>query len=1045
MKNKNYEPRYIKNSINNIEFSIFDDETKKTLSDLLFENDKIVLLGNPGIGKTTELDLLYEKLNESKDKSLNFPFYINIKNFRKTSKFEDLIPYENWKELTTITFILDGLDEIAEIQDFISELEIFLNKNKDKNIKVVLSCRTNIYEKYLIKISGFNYFYLDVLTDKQISSILKKRINVELSNLDLQKYRTYIQNPFNLDLFCSFYESKGRFPETQQEIWDLFIENEFKKLNKEKFNKNSEIDIPHIKKCLEKIAFTNELMQQNFITEENLYDLIGKEDKSIIEKISFIEKLPHSPNYIFRHKNYQEFFSAKYLSKLSLEEIISIIKISGNINKTKPSLFNTITFLLNIIDEDRLEKLQKWIFENEPEILFLAEKERINDIELQKRIFRKYFKETAIEKTFWIGKNARFSLENISKFADIDFLINIIKNKNYQFRAETSAYTILAYTDLGDKKLEVKKFLEEKLFSEKEKRFVDEILRVIKNKKFHIEPNKELLEKILKHFKETDDRDVIHEIISMLNDVENIDDYFPYLYTFLKKMYEIKEKKERDNVVRGTKWILEKVFLKIKNPDNFTKILNIIFNSKYELKLSDFYDKKFPDKIIEKCNDLIKLDQKYIFRIIDAFLKSEDAFIYRRENFLYKLLEISNNKSEIFKYLINNYGLTTKTFFLLSEFYTRDNIDYFVERYKSKKNIIEDYKYINHFKKKIFYKDRELAYHFEAEMQKIGFEFDEKSLLLSEDKLKEIEQNRKKYLQKNWDILFDRSELLNEIEKVFVDNKIIEMSWFQICDISHQLVIENDYNYPENSSVRTISRIIRDNDNQTFESVKKILVNDFVWLTVIKEHLKQNDKDFQISDEQENLIKEKCIKLSEEFEDEKVIKFYGNDNGRYSLSNNYKVLKTLFFFDEKLEIKYSKGFYLKTLRFCNIGDFENNEKGKFDFIKERINDIESFNNQVIININEKTLDYFSLKPHIDYAIENKLSNCYKKIGEYILDDKYLFSQSNLLERYVALIPDKIGFLKKCCEDINSYLCWSAIKILKKNNQETLFFEKISYE
>ena len=65
MKNKNYEPRYIKNSINNIEFSIFDDETKKTLSDLLFENDKIVLLGNPGIGKTTELDLLYEKLGEN--------------------------------------------------------------------------------------------------------------------------------------------------------------------------------------------------------------------------------------------------------------------------------------------------------------------------------------------------------------------------------------------------------------------------------------------------------------------------------------------------------------------------------------------------------------------------------------------------------------------------------------------------------------------------------------------------------------------------------------------------------------------------------------------------------------------------------------------------------------------------------------------------------------------------------------------------------------------------------------------------------------------
>ena len=49
MKNKNYEPRYIKNSINNIEFSIFDDETKKTLSDLLSENDKNAGILNSGI------------------------------------------------------------------------------------------------------------------------------------------------------------------------------------------------------------------------------------------------------------------------------------------------------------------------------------------------------------------------------------------------------------------------------------------------------------------------------------------------------------------------------------------------------------------------------------------------------------------------------------------------------------------------------------------------------------------------------------------------------------------------------------------------------------------------------------------------------------------------------------------------------------------------------------------------------------------------------------------------------------------------------------
>ena len=141
MNSKYYEPRFIKNSKNNIELLFSEEESKQTLLDLSKNNDKIVLLGNPGIGKTTELLLLFEKLWELKDVELNFPFFINLKNFRLSTEFEDLILFEEWKELPSITFILDGLDEISNINDFISELEIFLKKYEDKKINVVISCR----------------------------------------------------------------------------------------------------------------------------------------------------------------------------------------------------------------------------------------------------------------------------------------------------------------------------------------------------------------------------------------------------------------------------------------------------------------------------------------------------------------------------------------------------------------------------------------------------------------------------------------------------------------------------------------------------------------------------------------------------------------------------------------------------------------------------------------------------------------------------------------------------------------------------------------
>jgi predicted NACHT family NTPase len=146
MKENNYEQRFIRNSINNIEFSIFEDENKKTLSDLLFENDKIVLLGNPGVGKTIELKELFEKLWKNKDESINFPFFINIKNFRKTSKFEDLIPYENWKELPTKTFILDGLVKIANSPTLYTTLQNLLAKYKEWQ-KTAISNNVGAFEK----------------------------------------------------------------------------------------------------------------------------------------------------------------------------------------------------------------------------------------------------------------------------------------------------------------------------------------------------------------------------------------------------------------------------------------------------------------------------------------------------------------------------------------------------------------------------------------------------------------------------------------------------------------------------------------------------------------------------------------------------------------------------------------------------------------------------------------------------------------------------------------------------------------------------------
>ncbi|CAA7387830.1 NACHT domain-containing protein [Chryseobacterium fistulae] len=812
-----YEQRYIKTPKSSLEIQLIDEQSKNTLSDILAQNNRIVLLGNPGIGKSTELNILFDLLEVKKEDDLNFPFRIDLKHFRAVSKFEDLIHFKKWEELPCITFILDGLDEIAAIQDFISELESFLSKNEDKNISVVISCRTNIYEKYLINISGFKYFYLDGLTDRQINNILEKRISKLLNSGELNKFRVYLENPFNLNLFCEYYESKGSYPETQAESWDLFIENELKKLTKDKLKKREEIVIPHIKDCLKKVAFTSELMQQNYISEDHVYELLGKDDKSTFEQISFIEKLPDSGNYTFRHKNYQEFFSAKLLAEFSTEQIISLIRLTPEENITKPSLFNTITFLLNIVDDDKLADIEKWLLENEPEVLFLTEKGRLGE-STQHQIFRRYFNEISVEKTFWFGKDRRFSIDKIAEFADIDFLIEIIKKDNH-FRSVISALDVLSFTDSSNRDFEIKDIFQDLIFSGG--RYKEEALRSFRSKGFH-KNDQQLFKEIATHFYDDFSPEINHQIIAMIADFQNVDEYFDILINSLYKLYEIRPERIKDNTMRGTRWLLEKIFLKIKNAENFLAVLNVIFNSKFDLKLTDFYSKDFREKLIVRILFFVNKENDFLFRVIDAFLRPEDSFIYRRDNILVEIINRTSKDINAFRYIVNTYGLSDKNYLLLCLFNNQICVDYLVERYINKELKIQKLTDINYLRNRYFNSSFELGYYFERVFKDAGYEFPDD--LPNKKQMAQEELKRKELIQSNFEILFNKEAMAYKVAEVFDTNNIEDMTWKMIHDIEWDWYTTENIHGVHHSVFKAIGASVRGTESKTKEDVVKHIV-----------------------------------------------------------------------------------------------------------------------------------------------------------------------------------------------------------------------------
>lgn len=1030
-----YEERFLKSNFDDtvderLDFFL-EEEIWKKIEDILNCENRIVILGNPGIGKTKELENLFLSLWNKKKKTGMVPFYLNIKNFGEKNDFEKLIKFDDWRLADKPCFIIDGLDEISNINYFISQLELFFSKNSNQKMKIVISCRTNIYEKYLINITDTKYYFLQALTDSQIRNILKNNFDIEITIAILNKFRVFLENPFTLNLFGSYYQENERFPNSISEAFELSIEKELNE-TKEKFKNRINVDIPFVKKDLMKVAFVNELMQQNQISEDDLSELIKREYKPIFEELPFLDRIPQSKSFAFRHKNYQEFFAAKYLSQFEAEKIVSTIRINSDINKTKPSLFNTITFLLNILEREKFDVVIDWLINNEPEILFLTEKDRIH-ADTQKEIFRKYFIEVAFEKTFWLGKNRRFSMEKLAEFADVDFLIETIKN-NEHFRAVFSAIDMFMYIDEVENESELKKIITDLILENG--KYKNEALRCFRERGYHLKW-KESFEEITVFFNDDFDPEVNHQIIRMISDFENVDENFPTLKNCLHKLYG--PERIKDDVIRGTDFILEKLIFKIENVNNFLTILDFVFNRKFSLKISDFYRKDFRDRLLEKSLFFSNNDKDFLFRVIDAFLRSEDSFLYRKDNFLFDLVNKTSNVKKCFQYIINKYGINNKTIFLLSNFENEDCIDFVAEKFTTGSLKFKEKLDINYLRNRFFANSRKIGYYFEDQLQNVGFSFVEK--LPSKEK---IEENTKKYedfIQENFDILFNKEKLSKEISKVFDENEVEEMTWEKIHKISWKWYDDTNFDGLQNSVFVFIQNRLRNDHSKTKDQILRYLDFEVNLLYEIKNKIKNKASlKFDVKPKQIEYIISESLKVEQNFDFENIFIF--KDEDHIFLKNNYHILKMLYFFDKEFDINFSNEFYLKTLRFCNIHE---RAEGNLDYIFSKVNDKVEFDKMVAHDINSEQMDWSTLRDHIDYALTNKLKDTYHKIGEFIISSRYINGDKEFLKRYIDLLPsaEQLLFLKKCCEDPNKYLCWEAIKLMQEKNIGNEFMHQLA--
>ena len=580
-----YEPRYIRNANSKYFDYLFDDSiNKKTLFDNVFNHDKIILLGNAGIGKSTELNELFKNLWNKIELTGLVAFSINLKNFRSNNKFEDIIPKDNWEKFPQIIFILDGLDEISNIEDFISAFETFISKKKNSNYKYVLSCRTNIYEKHLVNISNFETFYLEDLDVVQSKSILLNKHDIHFESLDIKdSHYTYLKSPFFLDLFVEYYLSEQKLPDSDALMWDIYVNKQLRNHKESKIKKQRILNIPEEINSLKKVALINEFRQKNYINQPKLNELFGNQYLDFIENPFILSLEEDNEKYSFEHRQLQEYFVAKTLSSKNFEEILSHIKID-ELNRIHPTLFNSVSFLINLIEaEETRQKLLDWIEKNEIELIIKADSDRISN-NVRNNVFQHYFNNHCIEKLFWISTNNPFTTKQIGEFAitleNYNYLINHIE-ENKHFRIVISAIEILSFFDLGkiNKREKFKSFILSKLKENKYDASIKSNLLDCLNMHSLMKNDRVYLNNIFKLFKDGSNKQLNTSLLSLLLEEENIEEYFEFINNEFLYENNLKERLVKDDVGRGTSYVIERLLLKFKSSEKFIEI------TKYQIPL----------------------------------------------------------------------------------------------------------------------------------------------------------------------------------------------------------------------------------------------------------------------------------------------------------------------------------------------------------------------------------------------------------------------------------------------------------------------------
>ena len=992
-------------------------ELSQDVVSIIEQNNRIALLSDAGVGKTTELRQI--AWHFSQDKSPFYPFFVSLNKY-VNQRLSELLPHY-WSEIpeNQLLIILDGLDEIESKNrnDAIRQIELFSERHPKS--KIIVSCRTNFYKAETEQLSGtlggFSSYVLLDLEGPEIEKYMETKLGKQAhasfkKTIFANQLQDLLKIPFYLTRLVELFEANKTLPRSKAEIFEQLLIARIE-LDVRHFRTTIELDEKRktIIETLERLALGMEVLGKTYITNYEYQELIPDESFRTLIKHCTVWKKTEGDTvaWQFEHKSFQEYLAARVLSRQSLQMVKHFISFEPDYQKVIPSWVNTLSFLLGISSD---YALFEWILDSEPESIVKLEPDKI-ETNTRIRIFKEIFNNYKT-KQIWIPSD-RFRHSELARFGRskeiIDFLLTELDTATH-YTTLCNTIELLGYFEIPHSQrqhvgqLLVKYSLDGNAGEMVQNRALIALASLKLN-------SQEVINQIVPALRSSNSDWVRYGLYYFLHTSDYLDENIEVFLEGIKHVRFHPSIEGEETRLGDEHWHLKIGIEKARSPKAIMEIFT--YFREHPKDLDDAYFEKSISIIAENAADSYPEEPLLFDSAMDLFTTLLSAYLEKEAKQFTRFFDKTDTRLQAFQKVFEQRSGNENYLVILATLADSKCLEFFVQQYEEGKISDRD---VWAFQSYLGWKNNDLYLPFnEIINKKSGNKF-----VLPP--VRDFNKERRQRRQRDIDSLFDKQAFLNEIKLIFDTEQKQSFTKDELLDIrTHRW----DNPYFSDLAIHILHDIARKQPVSLKTAIR--LVNSWNWdlfcIGKIYEY-SQRDKELTLSKEQEDWIADWCYSNLNEVNFRTALIQKSNRSFSASWSAIF-----LWFFLRRLNLTYPKNVLLDMLSFDWV---EENRMLGIGYLEKRLDKVD-LATRILENLQEGIENNDVLKNHIDYCKRNIVKEVLPLALREINNADRRIEVRHIALETVCELSESLSNLEQILPKITDDLKWDVVEQLVKRN------------